>query len=178
MSVDACMCCGVPQGVFAHLPVMQTSVAHPGTVHAQVSRHVAVFWWRLPQQFLGFFHLQEHLQCSKPEAALPFILLFGSICRSQPELLCQHLPQLKECLAQLPALGSDDAALALLLALWPLCRLHSDLQDHLLLLLRKALISREVACRYFSAPSDWGGSTKPAGGVCSISTAASVHHAG
>jgi hypothetical protein len=92
-------------------------------------------------------HLQEHLQCSKPEAALPFILLFGSICRSQPALLCQHLPQLKECLAQLPALGSDDAALALLLALWPLCRLHADLQDHLLLLLRKALISREVACR-------------------------------
>lgn len=161
-----------------HHPVMQLSVAHPCTMQAQVSRHAAVSWWLLPNGSLLVSHLQEHLQCSKPEAALPFILLFGSICRSQPALLCQHLPQLKECLAQLPALGSDDAALALLLALWPLCRLHADLQDHLLLLLRKALISREVACRYLSAAFDWGEPPKPAGGVCSISTAASVHHAG
>jgi hypothetical protein len=91
--------------------------------------------------------LQIQLCSSSTDAALPYILLFGSICRSQPALLCQHLPQLKECLGQLPSLGADDAALALLLALWPLCRLHKELQDHLIMLLRKAMYGRDVGCR-------------------------------
>jgi hypothetical protein len=65
--------------------------------------------------------LQGQLSCGNLDAALPHVLLLSSICREQPALLSSYVPQLKDCLCSIAGL-SADAALVLLLALWPLCR--------------------------------------------------------
>lgn len=90
--------------------------------------------------------MQGQLSCSNLDSALPQVLLLSSICRDQPALLSSYIPQLKDCLSSFAGL-SADAALVLLLALWPLCRVRSDLQDHVIMLLRKMMYRQDVGGR-------------------------------
>lgn len=89
---------------------------------------------------------QAQLACSNLDSMLPGVLLLVSICRQQPALLASHVGQLKDCLAAFGALPAD-AALVLLRALWPLCLVRSDLQDHVVMLLRKLMYRQDVAGR-------------------------------
>ncbi len=82
----------------------------------------------------------------RPEAALPSVLLLGNISRQQPALLCEHGQRLKDCVQNVGSLG-PEAALALLLALWPLCRLVRELQDYVVLVLRKVMFARDTNSR-------------------------------
>lgn len=91
--------------------------------------------------------MQGQLSCSNLDGALPHVLLLSSICRDQPALLSSYIPQLKDCLGSFAGL-SADAALVLLLALWPLCRVRSDLQDHVIMLLRKMMYRQDVGGRW------------------------------
>ena len=54
---------------------------------------------------------------------------------------------LQDCLQNFLALP-PDGALALLLAGWPLCAARRELQDYLVLLLRKVMFSRDVGARW------------------------------
>lgn len=69
------------------------------------------------------------LGAAKLEACLPQVLLLSRLCASQPGLLAGHLQPLKDCLAHFAGLP-PEAAMALLRALWPLCRVRRELQDH------------------------------------------------
>lgn len=47
---------------------------------------------------LSGVHLQAKLASHDLNAALPIVLLLGSISQQQPALLSEYLPQLEECL--------------------------------------------------------------------------------
>jgi hypothetical protein len=72
---------------------------------------------------------RPQLGATKLEACLPRVLLLARLCRAQPGLLAGHMQPLKDCLGQFAALP-PAAAMALLRALWPLCRVRRELQDH------------------------------------------------
>lgn len=98
--------------------------------------------------------MQVQLSSSNLDTALPHVLLLSSICRDQPGMLNSHIAQLKECLSSFAGL-SADAALVLLLALWPLCRVRSDLQDHVIMLLRKMMYRQDVGGRWVLQACFW-----------------------
>jgi hypothetical protein len=56
------------------------------------------------------------------------------------------LGRMQECLASLGAV-TGEAAVAVLLAVWPLCRVRRHLQDRLVLTLRKLMFSHDVPSR-------------------------------
>lgn len=59
-------------------------------------------------------------------------------------MLCDH-PVLMCSAAPLQCAGlSSDTAMSLLLAVWPLCRVRSDLQDFVVMLLRKMMYRQDV----------------------------------
>jgi hypothetical protein len=172
--------------------------------------------------------VQAKLASHDLDAALPIVLLLGSISQQQPALLSEYLPQLEECLGSFAggwlcsAVGlpqtsdtsehlnqtwlhhelislclinlknyftrglaclvgvikagvlalascstwfhtnmavlccavlccpglSSDTAMSLLLAVWPLCRVRSDLQDFVVMLLRKMMYRQDVDGRW------------------------------
>ncbi|GBF90249.1 hypothetical protein Rsub_03382 [Raphidocelis subcapitata] len=116
------------------------------------------------------------LGATKLEACLPHVLLLSRLCAAQPALLAAHTQPLKDCLSHFAALP-PEAAMALLRALWPLCRVRRELQDHVIMLLRKVMYGRDpnsrvVAIRGFihliveqlkSAPPSPPGSSDEAG---------------
>lgn len=99
--------------------------------------------------------LAPQLGAVKLDACLPQVLLLSRLCRAQPALLAGHLQPLKDCLAHFAGLP-PEAAMALLRALWPLCRVRRELQDHVVMLLRKVMYGRDANSRW--APHlGWGG---------------------
>jgi hypothetical protein len=71
------------------------------------------------------------------------VLLLGNIIKRRPALLYEHTQRVKDCLGNLAALP-PEGALAVLLALWPLCRSRRDLQDYVVLALRKVGLEEGV----------------------------------
>jgi len=69
------------------------------------------------------------LGATKLEACLPQVLLLSRLCRAQPGLIAGHMQPLKDCLGHFSALP-PEVAMALLRALWPLCKVRRELQDH------------------------------------------------
>lgn len=67
------------------------------------------------------------------------------LCALPAAALCLPLPP-QDCLEQVVGM-EPDAALGVLGALWPLCMLQRDLQDHATLVLRKVMFGRDVAAR-------------------------------
>ena len=86
------------------------------------------------------------LRAARLEACLPQVLLLARLCRAQPALLAAHLQPLKDCLSHFAALP-PEAAMALLRALWPLCRARRELRDHVVMLLRKVMYGRDPNSR-------------------------------
>lgn len=86
---------------------------------------------QLTTNMLPSFHpcCLPQLGSTKLEACLPRVLLLSRLCRAQPGMLAAHTQPLKDCLAQFATLP-PAAAMALLRALWPLCRVRRELQDH------------------------------------------------
>jgi len=83
-------------------------------------------------------------------AAAPFVSLIAELVRKHPALVESHLPEVRDALENLAALP-PAAAVALLLALWPLCRARKDISDFVIVLLRKAMFSRELGSRLLAA---------------------------
>ena len=65
---------------------------------------------------------------------------------TQPLAVLEHTPRIKQLLEYLLALPTSTAT-AMLTALQPLQRARPELRDHLVLLLRKAMFSREEPTR-------------------------------
>lgn len=55
------------------------------------------------------FSLQGKLASNDLSAALPIVLLLGSITQQQPALLSDYLPQLKECMASFAGKSTGGA---------------------------------------------------------------------
>jgi hypothetical protein len=83
-------------------------------------------------------------------AAAPFVRLIAELVHKHPALVESHLPEVRAALENLSALP-PAAAVALLLALWPLCRARKDISDFVIVLLRKAMFSRELGSRLLAA---------------------------
>jgi hypothetical protein len=83
-------------------------------------------------------------------AAAPFVRLIAELVNKHPALVESHLPEVRAALENLSALP-PAAAVALLLALWPLCRARKDISDFVIVLLRKAMFSRELGARLLAA---------------------------
>ena len=82
--------------------------------------------------------------------AAPSVRLIAKLVRQHPILVESHLVEVRAALENLAALP-QGAAIALLLALWPLCRARRDIADYVVMLLRKAMFSRELGCRLLAA---------------------------
>lgn len=82
--------------------------------------------------------------------AAPYVRLIAELVRQHPALVESHLPEVRAALENLAALP-PGAAIALLLALWPLCRARKDIADYVIMLLRKAMFSRELGSRLLAA---------------------------
>ncbi|GAB4818334.1 hypothetical protein N2152v2_005380 [Parachlorella kessleri] len=87
---------------------------------------------------------------AKDEAAAPFVRLIALLVRQEGAQVAEYLNDFKVSLENLAFLP-PNAALSLLLAVWPLCRARRDVQDYLVMLLRKAMFSREVHARLLAA---------------------------
>lgn len=83
-------------------------------------------------------------------AAAPYVALLSDLVRRHPALVEAHLPEVRSALENLAALP-PAAAVALLLALWPLARARRDVSDYVVVLLRKAMFSRELGARLLAA---------------------------
>jgi Fanconi anemia group I protein len=87
---------------------------------------------------------------AREDEALPFVRLVAQLVRRHPGLAAAHVADCRAMLEQLPAMA-PPAALALLLAVWPLCRARRDVRDFVVLALRKAMFGREVGARLLAA---------------------------
>ncbi|KAL4531553.1 hypothetical protein Ndes2437A_g08876 [Nannochloris sp. 'desiccata'] len=90
------------------------------------------------------------LAAASDAAAAPFVRLIAELVSKHPALVESHLPEVRAALENLAALP-PAAAVALLLALWPLCRARKDISDFVIVLLRKAMFSRELGSRLLAA---------------------------
>lgn len=92
--------------------------------------------------------------------------LIASLCKSGPlAAACPRNTQAVSnhlfCCVVLCSAGlSSDTAMSLLLAVWPLCRVRSDLQDFVVMLLRKMMYRQDVDGR-------WAGGGLLRGCLCS-----------
>jgi Fanconi anemia group I protein len=115
-------------------------------------------------------------------AAAPFVRLIAELVRMHPALVESHLPEVRAALENLSALP-PAAAVALLLALWPLCRARKDISDFVIVLLRKAMFSRELGSRLLAARgflfiiTEELSSSSGAGGSCAAGAGPSASQA-
>ncbi|KAK2645650.1 hypothetical protein Ddye_020845 [Dipteronia dyeriana] len=82
----------------------------------------------------------------KPEQSLSIIRLIGSLVRSYPYPMLEHVPRLKELLDYFTFMDGKVAAY-LVTGLLPLIKFSSDLRDYTILVVRKAMFRREDAVR-------------------------------
>ncbi|CAN1806891.1 Fanconi anemia group I protein [Linum perenne] len=84
--------------------------------------------------------------CLKPERSIPITRLLGQLVQSFPYPMLDHVPRLKELLDYFTFMP-DKVATFLVAAILPIVKLSRDLRDYLILVLRKAIFSREDAVR-------------------------------
>lgn len=89
---------------------------------------------------------------SKESAALPWVTVIACLIRQDPPAFATHelLPVLKTAMEGISFLP-PGAALGLLLASWPMCSKRRDAKDFVIMLLRKAMFSRELNTRLLAA---------------------------
>ncbi|GLI65567.1 hypothetical protein VaNZ11_009036, partial [Volvox africanus] len=80
------------------------------------------------------------------EQALPAVVLLSNLAARYPAFLYEHATKLKDAFQSFLLLPAP-VALGLLLGLWPLARCRRDLADHMVMLLRKVMFSREASSR-------------------------------
>ncbi|KAK9139320.1 hypothetical protein Scep_009001 [Stephania cephalantha] len=89
---------------------------------------------------------KARILCLKPQQNQAIIKLLGCLVRSYPYLMLEHVARLKELLDYFTYMHFKTAS-SLVTALLPLIKLNRDLQDYIILVLRKALFRREDTVR-------------------------------
>ncbi|KAL4443971.1 hypothetical protein ABPG75_011708 [Micractinium tetrahymenae] len=87
---------------------------------------------------------------AKEEVAAPYVRLLALIVRRNQATISDYFKEMQLSLEHLAFLP-PSAAMALLLAVWPMCRSRRDTQDYVVMLLRKAMFSRELHARLLAA---------------------------
>ncbi|XP_057484822.1 uncharacterized protein LOC130771247 [Actinidia eriantha] len=87
-----------------------------------------------------------HVLSLKPEQSLPIVRLVGHLVQRCPYPLLEHVSHLKELLDYFTFMNGKIAS-HLVTVLLPLIRLSRDLQDYIILVVRKAMFSREDSVR-------------------------------
>ncbi|CAI0466871.1 unnamed protein product [Linum tenue] len=84
--------------------------------------------------------------CLKPERSIPITRLLGQLVQAFPLPMSDHVPRLKELLDYFTHMPNKVATL-LVAAIVPLAKHSRHLRDYMILVLRKAIFSREDAVR-------------------------------
>ncbi|CAI0467309.1 unnamed protein product [Linum tenue] len=84
--------------------------------------------------------------CLKPERTIPITRLLGQLVQACPLPMSDHVPRLKELLDYFTHMPNKVATL-LVAAIVPLAKHSRHLRDYMILVLRKAIFSREDAVR-------------------------------
>ncbi|GMH08297.1 hypothetical protein Nepgr_010137 [Nepenthes gracilis] len=87
-----------------------------------------------------------HILSSRPEHSKTIVRLLGIVVLSYPHAMLEHVSRLKELLDYFTFLDSNVATY-LMTALLPFTKFSRDLQDYIILVVRKAMFSREDAVR-------------------------------
>ncbi|KAL4855268.1 Fanconi anemia group I protein [Chlorella vulgaris] len=92
----------------------------------------------------------RELSLRAEEVAAPYIRLLALLVRRNQATIWDYQHEMKLSLVHLTFLP-PHASLALLLAVWPMCRARREAQDYLAMLLGKARFGRELQCRLLAA---------------------------
>ncbi|OVA13446.1 Fanconi anemia group I protein [Macleaya cordata] len=87
-----------------------------------------------------------HILSTKHQQSLPIIKLLAVLVQSYPYLMLEHAGRLKELLDYFTFMHGQTSS-SLVTALLPLIKLSRDLQDYIILVVRKAMFRREETVR-------------------------------